>query len=327
MSSLATSIRNSVRQPVGKSVIAVCSAIPALRSQFSNIGITPAYFGSRTVRVPFSDRDGSLMIAGAGDVHLSFQLFWTGIDYYEPFTRTVIERLAKRSQAFIDVGANIGFFSMVAGTVNPELRMFSFEPNPKMFALLSEHKRLNGLSNLTAEQMAVSDSDGAANLFLNGSDMSASLEPDFQADFNPALASVPVETTTLDSYVQKHGISGPLLLKVDVEGHDKAFLEGAQGTFARLHPDLIIEVLGDFEPEAIERFQRNGYRFYRITNEGLLESKTVTLTKIGDFVFFNYLFTTRTTGEIEEISNRIRERARHINLYRTSKFADHPVSG
>jgi FkbM family methyltransferase len=327
MSSLAVSLKRSVREPVGKSLIAVCSAIPALRSPLSNMGITPSCFGNRTVRVPFTDRSGGLMIAGGGNVHLSFQLFWTGMDYYEPFTRTVIENLAMKSRAFIDVGANIGFFTLVAGAVNPQLRQFAFEPNPKMFALLTEHKRLNGLSNLTAEQMAVSDSDGAANLFLNGSDMSASLEPDFQADFNPARGSVSVKTVTLDSYIEQQGITGPLLLKVDVEGHDKAFLEGGQGTFAGLRPDLIIEVLSDFDPAAIERFQRNGYRFYRITDEGLLESKKVTLTKKGDFVFFNYLFTTRSATELDEISNHIRERARHINLYRTSKFADHPVNG
>jgi len=267
------------------------------------------------------------MIAGAGDVHLSFQLFWTGMDYYEPFTRTVIEMLAERSQSFIDVGANIGFFTMVAGSVNPRLRMFAFEPNPKMFALLSEHKRLNSLTNLTAEAMAVSDTDGTANLFLNGSDMSASLESDFQADFNPAVSSVPVGITTLDSYVERQGIRGPLLLKVDVEGHDEAFLEGAQATIAKLRPDLIIEVLSEFDSTALQRFRDEGYRFYRITNDGLIESRRVTLTKIGDFVFYNYLFTTRPPEVLEEISNRIRDRARHINLYRTSKFADHPVDG
>jgi len=327
MSSVTTTLRRSVREPVGKSVIAVCSAIPSLRSRLSNIGITPSCFGNRAVRVPFSDREGSLMIAGASDVHLSFQLFWTGMDYYEPFTRTVIETLAMSSEAFMDVGANIGFFSLVAGTANPRLRSFAFEPNPKMFALLSEHKRLNDLTNLTVESMAVSDSNGTAHLFLNGSDMSASLEPDFQADFNPAVNSVSVEKTTLDSYVEQQRLRGPLLLKVDVEGHDKAFLEGAQGTIARLHPDMIIEVLSEFEPAALERFRRHGYHFYRITNEGLIESQAVTLTKKGDFVFYNYLFTTRPAGEIEEISSRIRDRARHINLYRTSKFADHPVNG
>jgi FkbM family methyltransferase len=321
--------RNTLKQlistPIAKIVIALCCASPSLRHYLGRVGITPGRFGKRVVRVPLRDRPGSLLIAGAGDVHLSFQLFWVGIDYYEPFTRTVVEMLAARAEVFIDVGANIGFFSLVAGVLNPRLKVVAFEPNPKMFALLLEHKRVNGLSSLTAEPLAVSNSDGTGQLFLSNSDMSASLQPDFQADFNPAFGSVPVQRTTLDSYVRRHGISGPLLLKVDVEGHDKAFLEGAWTTIAELRPDIVLEVLGDFETSALERFKRRGYSFYRITHEGLIESKTVTLTRIGDFVFYNYLFTTKSTGELQEISRTIRERARHIDLYRTSKFPDHPV--
>jgi FkbM family methyltransferase len=277
------------------------------------------------VRVPFRDQPGSLLIAGADDVHLSFQLFWVGIDYYEPFTRTVIEMLSAHVRTFIDVGANIGFFSLVAGALNPQLKLVAFEPNPGMFKLLLVNKRVNGLSNLTVEPLAVSNHEGTGQLFLNRSNMSASLEPDFQADFNPALGSIAVERTTLDSYVRQHGISSPMLLKVDVEGHDRAFLEGAQATIDRLRPDMVLEVLRDFEASTVEQFKRNGYHFYRITHEGLIESKAVTLTRIGDFVFYNYLFSTKPAGQLQEISRTIRGRARHINLYNTSKFPDHPV--
>ena len=325
MAQLLSSIKRFIPSPVTRMVLGACCGSPSLRHYFCRAGITPACFGDRVVRVPFRNGSDSLLIAGAGDVHLSFQLFWVGIDYYEPFTRTVIESLAMKTQVFIDVGANIGFFSLVAAKLNPRLKLVAFEPNPRMFSLLLEHKRVNGLWNLTAEPVAVSNRDGTVQLFLNGSDMSASLEPDFQDTFNPAMDSVVVSRTTLDSYVQRHGISGSMLLKVDVEGHDKAFLEGAQATIAQLRPDIIIEVLGDFEPAALEQFRDSGYRFYRITHQGLIESEAVTLTRIGDFVFFNYLFTTKPAKELQEISKIIRERAQRINLYRTSKFADHPV--
>ena len=325
MVELQNTLKRTVSSPIAKAVIATCCVFPSLRGHFARAHVTPNRFGNRVVRIPFRDRAGGLLIAGANDVHLSFQLFWTGIDYYEPFTRTVIEMLARHTGAFIDVGANIGFFSLIAAKLNPFLRVFAFEPNPKMFTLLAQHKRLNGLLNLTVEPVALSNGDGTAELFLNSSDMSASLEPHFQENFNPAVGSVRVKRMTLDSYVQQHGILGSLLLKVDVEGHDQPFLEGARNTIARFRPDIIIEVLGDFEPVALKQFRKSGYRFYRITHQGLLESEAPTLTKIGDFVFYNYLFTTKTTAELDEISKTIRARARHINLYRTSKFADHPV--
>lgn len=322
---LRNTLKKSVSSPIAKAVIATCCAFPSLRSSFARAHLTPNRFGARVVRIPFRNRAHSLLIAGAADVHLSFQLFWTGIDYYEPFTRTVIEMLAMQAQVFVDVGANIGFFSLVAAKLNPSVKVFAFEPNPKMFALLEEHKRVNGLSNLTAEPGALSNGDGMAQLFLNGSDMSASLEPDFQESFNPAIDCVSVHRTTLDSYVREHEIRGPLLLKVDVEGHDQPFLEGAQVTIERLRPDIIIEVLGDFDAATLARFRQNGYRFYRITHQGLLEAEAPTLTKIGEFVFYNYLFTTKVWDDLEPISKRIQQRAKHINLYRTSKFADHPV--
>src|SRR4051812_2417116 len=161
-----------------KLVTRVCCLVPFLRACFSRIGITPARFGNRAVRVGIPGRSTSLVLTGAGTCHLSFQLFWRGINYYEPFTRTVIEMLTASRELFLDVGANIGFFALVAAKLNPRLRVVAFEPNPKMFTVLSEHKRLNELSNLTAEPLAVSNRNGKARLFINKSDMSASLVPD-----------------------------------------------------------------------------------------------------------------------------------------------------
>jgi FkbM family methyltransferase len=193
-----------------------------------------------------------------------------------------------------------------------------------MFEYLPKHKLLNGLSNLVPESMAVSDRDGEAQLFLSQSDMSASLASDFQ-ESNSRGSSLPVKTVTLDSYVQKFGISGSILLKVDAEGHEKAVLEGAEITIARFKPDMVIEVLDDFDPVLLERFHDLGYRFYKITHQGLVEAQNVTLTRIGDFVFFNYLFTTRPAAELNRISECIREHARHLNLYLTSKFIGKPA--
>ena len=311
--------------PAAKAVLLACCAMPALRPRFARLGMTPSRFACRAARIGIPGRSSNLLITGMDDNHLSFQLFWTGMDYYEPFTRKVIECLTASSRVFLDVGANIGFFSMVAAKLNPQLRTFAFEPNPKMLALLCNHIRLNGLTNLTAESCALSNREGEARLFLSESDMSASLLPDFQKDFSPALGAVPVKLTTLDSFARRTGLSGPIVLKVDVEGHEKEVLDGTGSLIAELRPDIIIEVLGDFDASWLARLRSHGYGFHRITHQGLKQSDVVTLTKIGDFTFFNYLFTTRPAGELAGISEVIREHARSINLYHTSKFVQHPV--
>jgi len=115
------------------------------------------------------------------------------------------------------------------------------------------------------------------------------------------------------------------VLKVDVEGHEREFLDGAQWTLETRKPDMILEVLENFDPATIARFKSLGYRFYKITHRGLLKSEKVQLTRIGDFTFFNYLFTTRADGEMYRISAKMRERALGINLYKTSKYVRHPV--
>jgi FkbM family methyltransferase len=311
--------------PAAKAVLLACCAMPTLRPCFARLGMTPSRFASRAARVGIPGGSTNLLLTGMNDNHLSFQLFWRGMDYYEPFTRKVIECLTASSRFFVDVGANIGFFSLVASKLNSQLRAFAFEPNPKMFALLCKHIRLNGLTNLSAESCALSNREGEAPLFLSESDMSASLLPDFQKNFSPALATVPVKLTTLDSFARRTGLSGPVVLKVDVEGHEKEVLEGAAGFIAEFRPDIIIEVLGNFDASSLARLRGHGYHFYRITHQGLSASAIVALTKIGDFTFFNYLFTTRPAGELAGISEVIREHARGINLYDTSKFVQHPV--
>lgn len=300
-------------------------AMPALRPCFVRVGVTPARFGNRPSRVALPGHSETLLITGMGENNLSYRLFWDGMNYYEPFTRTVIERLTASSQFFVDIGANIGLFSLVAAKLNPQLRVFSFEPNPKMYALLSEHIRINDLLNATPVSCAVSNCEGKAQLFLSKSDMSASLVPDFQKEFSPAHSAVGVKTTSLDAFVQRAGLSGSVVLKVDVEGHEKEVMDGAMESIAALKPDIIMEVLKDFDLVRLEQFRKLGYRFYQITDQGLGSSDTVTLTKRGDFTFLNYLFSARPTQELQLVSQAIRERARGINLYRTSKYMTHPI--
>ncbi len=317
--------RKVLLMPVAKALIKACRFFPSLRPGFSRIGITPRYFGTLPVRIPIPESYAELLMSGADDNDLSFQLFWQGIDYYEPFSRTAIEMLTASRPLFIDVGANIGFFSLVASKLNPKLQVIAFEPNPKMYSLLSEHKHLNKLSNLTVEQVALSDHDGEARLFLSKSDMSASLTSGFQESFSPATDSVQVKIKKLDSYLKTVDVQSSFVLKVDVEGHDQEFLKGASDSIVRFKPDIVIEVLEDFDRSILARLRDLGYTFYQITHQGLLKTDAVGLTRIGDFVFFNYLLTTRQSKDLEQISEVIKKRAGKINLYHTSKFPKHPI--
>lgn len=64
---------------------------------------------------------------------------------------------------FVDVGANIGMITLQAARlVGPSGRVESFEPNPNCFATLERHLAINGIENVVAHRVGLSDTSGSA---------------------------------------------------------------------------------------------------------------------------------------------------------------------
>jgi FkbM family methyltransferase len=261
----------------------------------------------------------SLKLASAGQNYLSFELFWRGTEYYEPITTLVLQELAQDGGTFLDVGANIGFYSLVLATSRPPVEIIAFEPNPKNFELLRHNVLANHLQRVRCEHLALSDAEGTAALYLSASDMSASLESDFDAH---PTATVRVNTTTLDHYLACHPVATDLVVKVDVEGHEESFFRGARHAVASLKPDFITEVTFDHCEETVSFLQAAGYRFYQITDQGLLEAEALTPVIREPFVFLNYLLSRRPRQEVADLFDRIKARVQRIDLTQTSKFVD-----
>ena len=168
----------------------------------------------------------------------------------------------------MDVGANVGFWTLPAALrVGPEGSVTSFEPNPWARGKLLENIALN-----RARPLAHVDVVGSA---VGASRASAVLTaPDLEAQAAQAtlhtgggneqtLDSVEVEVVALDDVV-----SPPVdLLKIDVEGHELAVLDGATRLFATSPPSsLVVEVHGENlaragnSPEAlVSRIESLGY--------------------------------------------------------------------
>ncbi len=282
---------------------------------------TPAWFGERVVRMQLPDGRHA-RLASLGQNYLSFQLFWLGAGFYEPITRMVMEELLRPGDTFLDVGANVGFFSIVLPLAKPGIRVIAFEPNPKNFQMLKKNALVNNLTQVTCEPLALSDADGTAPLYLSDSDMSASLRKGFELHAHKPVA---VNTVRLDSYLATHKVTGPLLIKVDVEGHEEAFFRGAQETLAARKPDVIMEVVLHYAPESFEFLQRLGYSFYQITNEGLIKSPRLTPLVKNGLCFYNYLLTVKSGDEIASLFQRIQKQVNKIDFRKTSKFVEHPI--
>jgi FkbM family methyltransferase len=306
----------AIKRLVGRGLFEVCENMPGLKPAVRKWGMrtSPEWFQGRTVRIQMSD-GASFKLASLPENYLSFELFWRGGGYYEPVTTLLAQAFVQPGDTFIDVGANIGFYTLALSASHPGLRVIAFEPNPKNYRLLQANIRLNKFEQAVCEPLALSDEDGTAKLYLCASDMSASLESNFEV----ATSAVQVKRTSLDNYLARHPVPGRLLIKVDVEGHEAAFLSGAIQTLESRKPDIISEITSPGDSDLSTLLKQAGYRFYQITNTGLLPCEDLDLVIRDGFVFLNHLLSPRPMQEVEEMFRRIEPRVRKIDLRQTSK--------
>lgn len=96
---------------------------------------------------------------------LSYSLLFKGI--YEEVQTKLFTRVVKKGDIVIDIGANIGYYSLLASKlVGEEGKVYAFEPEPKNFGLLKRNIELNGARNIIPVQAIVADRAGRGKLFL-----------------------------------------------------------------------------------------------------------------------------------------------------------------
>jgi FkbM family methyltransferase len=161
--------------------------------------------------------------------------------YYTGFARRdcrVLKRLIKPGNVVLDVGANIGYFSLLfakwmhgAGTVH------AFEPFPHSAKRFGSNLDLNPQlrTMVHLHRLALSDFSGTMA-------MSVPDEGNCGCNYLSTSGPVEVEVTTLDAYVRQTQLARIDFIKIDVEGAEVSLLQGAEETIGRYHPTLIIEI-------------------------------------------------------------------------------------
>ena len=139
-------------------------------------------------------------------------------------------RLVKAGDHFFDVGAHVGFYSMLTSLlVESTGKVVSFEPTPWTYLLLE--KNVSGLANVGTINKAVGDSEGVVALHDYGPGYGAynSLNKKWAETMlkNRKKSRIMVEATTLDDYCSRNSIY-PNVLKIDTEGFEFQVLQGAK---------------------------------------------------------------------------------------------------
>lgn len=207
--------------------------------------------------------------------YLTQLLFWEGHLNFE-YTEIFI-KLIKKVGSFYDIGANIGYYSLLAESENSQVKVVAFEPASGPLFYLKENVKANAFKNIRVEDLALSDREGEITFYEIKNKKYSYLEHNLQGESNAGsktternFVPVNVRTTTLDQYViaKKEGTID--LLKMDTEGTEHSILEHATMVLEEMKPIIICETLFDtIEAELEVILKRYGYEFYNHTEAGL----------------------------------------------------------
>jgi len=194
--------------------------------------------GLRSKPYPMTTRDGTVMEIrpGTGDFFGFYEILLRG-DYFASD-----QRLAP-GQTVIDVGANIGCFTVAAARrVGPTGHVYAFEPEESTFRQLQRNIEMNGLTNVTALRMAVGSSEGEIVLHADTNRLFSSIyaEVNGRATTHGTEQRVPV--ITLDRLMTEHGITGCQYLKLDCEGAEHNIMAAMTDETARRIEGITMEV-------------------------------------------------------------------------------------
>lgn len=155
---------------------------------------------------------------------------------YEKQKRLILNRYLKPGMTFVDVGANLGDYTIIASRlVGSRGRVVAFEPDPGNSSWLSKSITKNQLANVEVRHEALSDRDGEANLFLGEVSGWHTLK---EGQLPREAGMVSVRTVRLDSL----NFERMDLVKVDVEGAEYEVVQGAVEQLKRHRPMLLIDL-------------------------------------------------------------------------------------
>lgn len=214
-------------------------------------------FGDTRI-VPLGRAKLSLDLRAMHDVRMYWSITRHG--GYEPETGQLLARLLKPGDTFVDVGANNGYFAILASQlVDPTGTVLAIEPNPGAVERLTRNVALNGLDGtVRVLPIALGESEGTGNLSVSSfEDGWATLGP-----YPGPKTVVPVRISALDDILEP---SESVVLKIDAEGTEPSILRGMSRILARTpNVAILLEWNHLFGSQALWDYLHSRFRVYEI---------------------------------------------------------------
>jgi FkbM family methyltransferase len=156
------------------------------------------------------------------------------LNRFEKSEQTFTKRFLTKGDIFVDVGANIGLFSLIASkVVGQSGHVYAFEPCTDTYDRFQKNIKLAHLKNISSFPIALSDEDRTLDLRVSKDGFDA-----WNSFVNPSIESVfeteSVQTMRWDDFAHRHSLFGKvIMIKIDVEGWEMQVLEGMKNTLSR----------------------------------------------------------------------------------------------
>ena len=215
---------------------------------------------------------------------------------YEPNETALMLALARGKSRFLDIGANLGWFSLhIAAVLNPhDRRIYALEPVKRTFEVLAQNIALNDLSDvIRAFNLGASDRLGELCFSVPKSAAAAASMIDLHPDW-PSEQQV-CSVTTIDAFLAEQAADKIDIVKCDVEGAELMVMQGATRLLTQDRPVLLLEVLrkwsrafGYHPNDLISLMAQNGYACFGVGKGSVRQIAAVD----EDTLETNYLFLT-----------------------------------
>lgn len=205
---------------------------------------------------------------------------------FEQAETELIRTLLKSGDTFIDIGGNIGYYTLIAANIVKDSgKVTVFEPEPKNFAILTNNVELNNFHNVTLIPKALSDKRGHFKLFLNKLNTGAH----HLYDSGDGSEFLNVEVTTLDEYLFANP-SRVDVIKMDIEGYEPFALRGMKATISQ---NSDVKVLSEFSPEMIIKAGDTPHGYIKDLRSlgfivNIIDEQEHLINNVSDDYLFNY---------------------------------------
>lgn len=147
----------------------------------------------------------------------------------------LLSKFADPYRDFLDIGANIGYYS---NYLSPLVKnVYAFEPDPRNLPALMRNAATR--DNIIVSQVAISSKDGNAKLAITKGSTTNTLEP------LKGVETIDVKLSSIDSFVARTPSIDVALIKTDIEGHDLQALFGMEETVKVFQPLILSEIVID----------------------------------------------------------------------------------